>query len=78
MKDFEKIIDNAWIKFESVCDGVHIKLADKIEFEFRVGYQPSDGAVIEYEQKVAPLKACTQIIAAKGQLSFDDFLKVCI
>lgn len=78
MKDFEQIVSKGWLKFQSICDGVAIELDGKVEFPFSIGYQPSDGAVLECGVMCAPLKICTNIISSKGRLTLEDFKKVCI
>lgn len=75
MRDFEREIDKAWIKFKSTCDEVANVISAKVEFDFSIGYQPSDGPVIEYDGKVAPLKYCLSVIRKHGKLTLNDFLR---
>lgn len=56
-------------------------LADKIEFDFAVDYQPSDGHMIldlENAMRIAPAAECLSVIYRKGSLSREEHEKLCI
>lgn len=70
-------VSKGWLKFQDSCDWVHKKIKRKVEFDFYIGYQPSDGPVMEADPRyVAPLDACLAIIEEKGTLSWVDYLSV--
>lgn len=56
-------------------------LKDKVDFEFSIDHQPSDGHMllnVESGMKIAPVADCLSIIYSKGHLSEDDHEDICI
>lgn len=78
MKDIEKIVNKGWSQLLAACDEAALILRDKVEFEFNIFYQPSDGPIIEHDKKVAPLGECVKVIKEKGKLTLEDYLRICI
>ena len=66
--------------YELQCEVLNKILKDKIEFDFFVMYQYSDGFVIVHTQDShnALLRDCLTIIEKKGFLTFDDYILECI
>jgi hypothetical protein len=67
-------------EYEAQCSYMANILSEKIEFEFFVMYQYSDGFVIVHKEDNhnAPLHSCIAIIDEKGFLSFEDYRFLCI
>lgn len=66
--------------YQSQCRKFQNELSDKIEFDFYVDYQPSDGFVIGHSEEChnAPVFSCLNIIEKKGVLTYDDYKDVLI
>lgn len=66
--------------YESQCEVLNKLLKDKIEFDFFVMYQHSDGFVIVHQEENhnALLKNCLKIIEREGFLTFEDYRLECI
>jgi len=74
-RDLKKII-TAKKKFDKVVLDVELSLIDKVEFEFTIFDQSSDGIMLLDRQTSnnAMLKDCIQVIEEKGVLSMKDYL----
>lgn len=64
-------------KYDSAIGNVEAILADKIEFDFSIIWQPSDGFVIldVDGHHNAPLARCLDVILLKGKLSLSDYMR---
>lgn len=50
------------------------KLVDKVDFNFSVQWQPSDGwTIVDDNADVVPMCHVLSVIKIKGRLSYDDF-----
>lgn len=74
MKTYAKLI-RAHNNLEFLIDKLQKEIEDKVEFEFGIEYQASDGYCIINvgNADLAYLKTCLSIIEKKGFLSLDDF-----
>lgn len=80
MKKIINKLNKAESVYNGVINSVEVSLADKIDFEFSIIYQSSDGFVILCEETNhnAPIKPCLEIIEKKGRLSFEDYMEYSI
>jgi hypothetical protein len=67
-------------KYEAQCSYMNNILSEKIEFDFFVMYQYTDGFVVVHKEDNynAPLQLCIEIIKEKEVLSFEDYRYLCI
>lgn len=79
-KNLLKILQAAQGKYDGAIGGVEQKLFDKIEFEFAIFYQPSDGFVVLHcgSAKNAPLDLCIKEIEENGVLTYEKYERLCI
>lgn len=78
IKEYNKLI-NAKLKYDSEVCNFENKLSSKIDFEFSIFWQPSDGFVIlDLFTHNAYLFECLKTIKEFGKLSHDDYLRLCI
>ena len=75
-----KKLNTAQVKYQDIIDSVEGELKNKIEFEFSVFYQSSDGWVILGIEgaRNAPFEDCLLVIKEKGCLSLKDYLNITI
>ena len=80
MKNYIKLINNAHDKLQKIINNAEENLKDKIEFDFFIMHQPSDGYVVVHKECMhnAPLSLCLLVIKEKGILSYDDYIKYAI
>ncbi len=79
MKRIINKLINAQSKYNSVIGAVEQEISDKVEFDFSIFWQPSDGFVIVDDgMGNAPISKCLEIINKRGRLTKDDFDGVCI
>ena len=70
-----KKLKSAQSKYEGVISSVEIEILDKIEFDFSIFWQPSDGFVmLAFDRYNAPLCRLLQIIKTKGKLTEEDYM----
>lgn len=69
-------LNSALGKYNSAIGSIEADLCGKIDFEFAIIYQPSDGFVLldTANANNAPLSTCLKIIEEKGHLSHEDYL----
>jgi hypothetical protein len=77
--DMEAIIsalNNARKQYNKSLSYAQKRIQKKVEFDFYIMYQESDGFVIvdKEESHNAHLSTCLYIIEQKGRLSLDDFM----
>ena len=66
---------NAQSKYEGVIGSVAEEISDKVEFDFSIFWQPSDGFVmLAFDRYNAPLSRLLQIIKIKGKLTEEDYM----
>lgn len=67
-------------EFEAQSSFLEKILEEKIEFDFFIQHQPSDGFVIVHrdDDHNGLFYPCLKIIEEKGSLSIDDYLLECI
>ena len=66
-------------KYQSAIGSVEAEISDKVEFEFSIFWQPSDGFVMgDNEMGNAPISECIKVINKKGCLTHEDFRSECI
>jgi len=79
MKRLMNKLRNAQSKYCGAIGSVEAEIADKVEFDFNILYQESDGwvmlAEINDDSKNAGLYFLLEIIKQKGVLTEDDYLK---
>ena len=79
MKRLMNKLLNAQFKYDGVIGSVEAEIADKVEFDFNILYQESDGwvmlAEINGDSKNAGLDHLLEVIKQKGVLTEDDYLK---
>lgn len=74
MKKELKAMEAAHDKYTSAISAFHDAIADKVDFEFFVFWQPGDGFVIaDNEMGNGQLDKCLEIIAQKGRLTYEDY-----
>lgn len=74
-------LQKAQLKLEAAIEAMEDILREKIEFDFSVQFQPSDGFTIleiDNSRNTASLKSCMNIIRKKGKLSVEDFLEITV
>ena len=65
----------AQVKYEQAIDDARNKISDKVDFNFSVQWQPSDGwTIVDDNSNVAPMEYVLNVIKSKGRLSYNDFL----
>lgn len=70
-----KKLRTAQSKYDGVIGSVESELSDRIEFDFSIFWQPSDGFVmLAFDRYNAPLGCLLQIIKAKGKLTEEDYM----
>ena len=66
-------------KYNATVGKIEQRLKDKIDFDFSVQWQPSDGwTIVSESSDVAPFEYCMKVIESKGVLSEAEFKKGCI
>jgi len=78
---FTRLLNNIQSKYEKDIASIEseIEAFDYIKFDFHLQWQPSDGwTVTDGEINVAAIDDCLNIIKKKGELTFKDFLNICI
>ena len=67
-------LNNAQGKYEGVIGDVEAEIVDKVEFDFSISWQPSDGFVmIAFDSYNAGLSEVLKVIKEKGKLTEDDY-----
>ena len=62
-------------KYEGAIGSVEAEISDKVEFDFSIFWQPSDGFVmLAFDRYNAPLWRLLQIIKTKGKLTEEDYM----
>lgn len=62
-------------KYEGVIGNVEYSISDKVEFDFSIFWQPSDGFVmLAFDRYNAPLDKLLRIIQQKGRLTEEDYM----
>ena len=70
-----KKLQNAQSKYEGVIGSVEDEISDKVEFDFSIFWQPSDGFVmVAFDRYNAPLWKVLKIIKTKGKLTEEDYM----
>ena len=73
--DVLKKLNIAQVKYEMAMGEARKSIADKVDFDFSVQWQPSDGwTIVTDNSDVAPMEYVISVIKRKGRLSYDDFL----
>ena len=74
MKKELKALEAAYHKYQTAIGVMEAKIADKVEFEFSIFWQPGDGFVIaDDEMGNGMFDKCLEIIEQKGRLSYEDY-----
>lgn len=72
--DVLKKLNIAQVKYEKAMGEARNSIADKVDFNFSVQWQPSDGWTIVHDNAdVAPMEYVLSVIKRKGRLSYKDF-----
>lgn len=72
--DVLKKLNIAQANYEKAMDEAKNKLIDKIDFNFSIQWQPSDGwTIVDDNSDVAPICHVLSVIKRKGRLCYDDF-----
>lgn len=62
-------------KYEGAIGNVESSISDKVEFDFSIFWQPSDGFVmLAFDRYNAPLDNLLRIIQQKGRLTEEDYM----
>lgn len=79
-KQILKDLNKAQLEYMSIVGEIEGSLIDKINFDFTILYQDSDGWCVlnTYTADLAPISSCLKIIENKGVLSVEDFKYECI
>lgn len=74
---FKKLV-TAHSKYQVAIGALEGEIADRVEFDFSILYQPSDGFVIlDYEKSGnALLSSCLWVIEEDGKLTREEFSKL--
>lgn len=79
MKRLMNKLHTAQSKYDSTVGDVEAAIVDKVQFDFNILHQESDGWVmlarIDGDSKNAGLNQLLEIIKKKGVLSEDDYMK---
>jgi hypothetical protein len=82
MKRLMNKLQNAQSKYDGVIGSVEYEIFYKVEFDFSILHQASDGwvmlAEIEGDSKNAGLDDLLEVIKQKGVLTEDDYMKYSI
>jgi hypothetical protein len=74
-----KKLKTAQIKYEESIGFVEKEIADKVEFDFSIIWQPSDGFVMcDDDMGNASINDCIKLINEKGFLTYEDYKSHCI
>ncbi len=74
VKRIMKKLKNAESRYSSVVGSVEAEIADKVDFDFNILYQESDGFVmLAFDARNAPIDNLLKIIKEKGKLTKDDY-----
>ena len=67
-------------KYISAIGSLQREIVDKVEFDFSISYQDSDGFVIVHydENRNGILERCLDIIKKEGKLTYESYLTTCI
>ena len=69
-----KKLNLAQAKYEKAMGEARNSIADKVDFNFSVQWQPSDGwTIVDDNSNVAPMEYVLSVIKRKGRLSYEDF-----
>lgn len=72
--DVLKKLNIAQAKYEKAMGEAKNSIADKVDFNFSVQWQPSDGwTIVDDNAYVATISHVLSVIKIKGRLSYDDF-----
>lgn len=73
-------LEAARSKYNGVIGTLEAKIRYRVEFDFSIDYQPSDGFVLLHVEgaNVAPLDLCLKVINEMKKLNETDFLKLTI
>lgn len=73
MKKILNQLSKAQSNYKAAINKAEAEIEDKIDFDFYIMYQPSDGFVVVSDDTNAPLADCLLIIKEKGRLSYEDY-----
>lgn len=74
-----KRLQKAKCQYDSVIGAIEQKINDKVNFDFFIEHQPSDGFTLvsnSFDAGVAPLDLCLDIIKRNGFLNIENFNKI--
>lgn len=79
MNRLVKKLMTAQSKYDGAIGSVEKEIFDKVEFDFSIFWQPSDGFVMcDNDIGNAPISECINVINKKGRLTYEDFKSECI
>ena len=75
-----KKLKTAQNNYDGVIGSVEREIFDRVEFDFSIFWQPSDGFVMCDNEmgNNAPISECIKVINKKGCLTYEDFKSECI
>jgi hypothetical protein len=79
MKRLINKLSKAQLLYNKAIRDVELAIIDKVEFDFHIFHQPSDGFVmLAFEDHNAPMSVLFGIIKEKGVLTKDDYMEYSI